>query len=43
MKEWYSCPICRKKVAMIDKSKDIEGVFVKCPMCKNEIEITNKK
>jgi len=41
-KKWYCCPICGKKICMIDFDKEIEGVFIKCPMCKREIEIVNK-
>jgi len=41
-KKWYCCPICGKKICMIDFDKEIEGVFIKCPMHKKEIEIVNK-
>ncbi len=41
MKAWYKCPICKKKIAMIDDNKNISGVFLKCKYCKNEIEIKN--
>jgi transcription elongation factor Elf1 len=42
MKEWFTCPICGQKIAKIDKNKSIEGVFLQCKKCKNEVEITNK-
>jgi len=42
-KEWFLCTVCRKKLAMVDNSKEFEGVYEKCPVCKNIIEITNKK
>lgn len=41
-KEWFVCPYCGKKLAMIDKDSKVEKVFIKCTRCKNEIEITNK-
>jgi|GEM_PF-2036950 len=41
-KEWYSCPFDKKKLLMINADINIEGVFIKCPTCKREIEITNK-
>lgn len=42
-KEWFNCPVCHKKICMIDIDKDIEGVYCQCPKCKREIEIVNKK
>ena len=41
-KKWFHCPVCNKKNCMIDFDRNIEGVFIKCPMCKREIEIINK-
>ena len=41
-KEWSSCPYDKKKLLMIDSNKSIEGVYIKCPTCKREIEIINK-
>lgn len=41
-KDWYYCPICKKKLVKIDYDKQIEGVFVQCPKCKREIEIKNE-
>lgn len=41
MKEWFICPVCRQKLAKIDKSKNIEGVTIWCKKCKREIEIRN--
>lgn len=43
MMVWYICPMCHKsKIAKIDDSKHIEGVFFKCKLCKQEIEVKNK-
>lgn len=43
MKKWYFCPICHKgKLGKFDFSKKIEGFFVKCKVCRNEIEIKNE-
>lgn len=44
MKVWYKCPNCGKKLARIDDSENIKGVFVRCrnkycPM--GEVEIKN--
>lgn len=41
MKVWYKCPICGKNLVKIDDSKHIEGVFVKCKLCKTDVEIKN--
>lgn len=41
MKDWFKCPICGQKLAKIDKTKHIEGVFLPCKRCKNEVEIKN--
>jgi hypothetical protein len=40
MKSWYKCK-CGTKLAMIDDTKNIEGVYVKCKCCKREVEIVN--
>lgn len=40
-KEWYLCTCCKQKLLMIDPSKKIEGVYIKCKKCRNEIEIKN--
>lgn len=42
MKEWFVCPICGFKLLMVDNTKKIEGVYLKCKKCKNEIEIKNE-
>lgn len=43
-KDWFKCPVCNKKICMIDYGKEIEGgVYCQCPKCKREIEIVNKK
>lgn len=44
MKVAYKCPNCGKKLAMIDNSKNISGVFVPCrnKYCPiKEVEIKN--
>ncbi|APM39443.1 hypothetical protein [Clostridium kluyveri] len=43
MKVWYECPYCGKKLAMIDDTQNISGVFIKCrnKHCNREIEIKN--
>lgn len=41
MKTWFICPICGQKLLIIDKAKNIEGVYIKCKKCKQEIEVTN--
>jgi hypothetical protein len=33
--------MCGTKLAMIDDTKNIEGVYVKCKCCKREVEIKN--
>lgn len=40
MKVWYKC-VCGTKLAMIEDTKKIEGVFCKCKTCKREVEIKN--
>lgn len=42
MKVWFSCPICGTRQLKIDKSKHIEGVYIKCRKCGNEIEVNNE-
>ncbi|PRR85564.1 hypothetical protein [Clostridium luticellarii] len=41
MKTWYKCPFCGRKLAIIDNTINISGVFLKCHCCKREIEIKN--
>lgn len=41
-KEWWLCPMCGQKLLMIDSLKHIEGVYVKCKKCKQEVEIKNE-
>lgn len=41
MKVWYKCPVCGQKIAQIDDSKSIEGVYVWCKKHKGEVEIIN--
>ena len=41
IKEWSVCPYDKKKLLMVDTDIKIEGVFIKCPTCKREIEIKN--
>jgi transcription elongation factor Elf1 len=42
-KVWYVCPICNQKLLMINPVKSIEGVYVKCKKCHQEVEVINKK
>ncbi len=42
MKVWFKCPCCGQNIAKIDNSKNIEGVFLSCKRCRNEVEVKNK-
>ena len=42
MKKWYYCPVCGFKLLMVDSSKKIEGVFIKCKKHGMEVEIKNE-
>lgn len=39
-KDWYNCK-CGQKLLKIDTTKKIEGVYIFCKKCKNEIEVKN--
>jgi len=41
-KEWWLCPVCGQKLLMIDKSKNIEGVYIKCKKHNGEVEVINQ-
>lgn len=41
-KEWYCCPMCGFRLLIIDKSKHIEGVYIKCKKHGGEVEIKNE-
>lgn len=41
-RKWYTCPHCGAKLAAFDKQAISEDVFIKCRICKNEIEIVIK-
>jgi transcription elongation factor Elf1 len=38
-REWYKCPVCGTKLAIIDNNAKCSGVHIKCRTCKKEIEI----
>ena len=38
-RKWYTCPICKTKLAIVDNTTKSNNVFVKCRTCKNEVEI----
>ncbi|MBL4935087.1 hypothetical protein JK636_04865 [Clostridium sp. YIM B02515] len=42
VKEWFICPVCGKKLLLIDKTKSIEGVYAWCKKHKGNIEIKNE-
>ncbi len=41
MRIFFKCPYCGRKLAIIDSTKKIQGVFLKCGKCKREVEIKN--
>lgn len=41
MKIWFKCPICGQKLLKVDDTKKIEGVYLMCKKCHQEIEIVN--
>ncbi|GAA0081321.1 hypothetical protein UT300006_19460 [Clostridium sp. CTA-6] len=41
VKAWFKCPICGQKLLKIDTTKKIEGVYLMCKKCHQEIEIIN--
>jgi len=41
-KEWWLCPVCGFRILMIDPSKRIEGVFIKCKKHSGEVEVKNE-
>lgn len=38
-RKWFKCPHCNTKLAVVDNTAKSNGVFIKCRVCKNEIEI----
>lgn len=42
VKEWHNCPVCGQKLLKINSKKKIEGVYIKCKRCRQEIEIINE-
>lgn len=38
-RKWYRCPICGAKLAVFFNTAKCADVFIKCRVCKNEIEI----
>lgn len=41
-RKWYTCPECGAKLAVFDSGAVSKDVFIKCRICKNEIEIKIK-
>lgn len=41
-KEWWSCPICHQRLLMINKCKKIDGVYIMCKKCHQEVEVKNE-
>lgn len=39
VRKWYKCPVCGTKLAICDNTAKSHGVYIKCRVCKNEIEI----
>lgn len=37
---WYRCPHCGAKLLLYDNTAVSHGVFIKCKLCKKEIEIS---
>ena len=42
VKGWYNCPVCGQKLLKINPEKKIEGVYIKCKRCRQEVEIINE-
>lgn len=40
---WIVCPICGRKLALCSKNAKVVGVFVKCPKCREEIELNTPR
>lgn len=38
-RQWYKCPKCGAKLAIIDNVTHCSHLFIKCRVCKNEIEV----
>lgn len=38
-RSWYCCPVCGTRLFIYDNSAHVEGIFLKCKKCKNEIPI----
>lgn len=38
-RKWYKCPACGAKLAIMDNTTACRHLFVKCRVCKKEIEI----
>lgn len=39
LKQWYFCPICKKKLLLYKTNAHCEQVFIKCKKCGNEVEV----
>lgn len=38
-RDWVKCPYCGCKLAIADNTARCEGIYIKCRVCKREIEI----
>lgn len=38
-REWVKCPACGCKIAIADNTAKCRGIYIKCRVCKKEIEI----
>ena len=38
-RRWYKCPKCGAKLAIVDNTTRCNDLFIKCRVCKNEIEV----
>nr|DAL77558.1 MAG TPA: Transcription initiation factor IIE, alpha FINGER, Transcription [Caudoviricetes sp.] len=38
-RQWIVCPVCQRKLALCVQGAKVFGVFVKCPKCREEIEL----
>lgn len=38
-REWFCCPNCGCKLLIYDNTARVKGVYIKCRICKKEIEV----
>lgn len=36
---WCLCPVCRRKLARMEKNAAVKGIYVWCDRCKKEREL----